>query len=195
MKRPLTDDEARKRRDKIARWLFGVCAVVLLGGYVVADFAGVVPKEVSVRWRSGLHFDSPEDASRYKNFDPDLVLGIAIGDTRYWINHPKRIAIVTRPCFWVTDWTIPERVEHEGFTYTVAALHPAALLYAEGVTRVSLPSTLLYTNRAEEFVNPELQTLELRLPDGSTKTFPHAQGFTEATMRNLLGLPPAENNP
>ena len=44
-------------------------------------------------------------------------------------------------------------------------------------------------------MNPELQTLELRLPDGSVKTFPHAQGFTEATMRNLLGLPPAEDTP
>lgn len=195
MKRPLTDEEARDRRDKIARWLFGACAILLLGGYVVADFSGIIPREVSVRWRSGLRFQTPDDATRYKNFDPDLVLGIAIGDTRYWLNHPKRIAIVTRPCFWVTDWSIPERVEHEGTTYTVAALHPAALLYAEEVTRVSLPSTLLYTNRAEEFVNPELQTLELRLPDGSVETFPHAQGFTEATMRNLLGLPPAEDTP
>ena len=195
MRRPLSDGEARARRDKIARWVFGVCAVLLFGGYVVADFSGVLPREVSVRWRSGLRFKTPDDLTRYKNFDPDLVLGIAIGDTRYWLNHARHHAIVTRPCFWVTDWFVPERVEYEGETYAVTALHPAALLYAEGVTRVSLPPSLLYTNRAEEFVNTELDSLELRLSDGTVRAFPHATGFDQATMRALLGLPPVEDTP
>ena len=122
MRRPLSDGEARARRDKIARWVFGVCAVLLFGGYVVADFSGVLPREVSVRWRSGLRFKTPDDLTRYKNFDPDLVLGIAIGDTRYWLNHARHHAIVTRPCFWVTDWFVPERVEYEGVTTSLSAL-------------------------------------------------------------------------
>ena len=108
MRRPLSDDEARARRDKIARWVFGVCAVLLFGGYVVADFSGVLPREVSVRWRSGLRFKTPDDLTRYKNFDLYVFMYGMFGHTIYadpGVGHDGRMN--TR---YVDYWT-PENTQ------------------------------------------------------------------------------------
>lgn len=182
------EDRARARRDRIARWLFLGCAAVLLGAYACADAAGVLPRELSVRWRSA-HRGELDLDRRYAEFDPDLCLGIAVGDTRYRFNYATYHAIVTRPLFGVRHWVVPEEVRFEGDVFTVTALDPFALLNATGVETVSLPPTLRHTNGAEALACRELRTLTLRLPGGGARVFPQAKGFGEETLRRLAPQP------
>ena len=112
------EEAARARRDRWALRLFlGACAL-LLGAYAVADAHGIVPRELSVRWRTQQRGRLNLDG-RYTEFDPDLCLGIAIGDTRYRFNYASYHAIVTRPLFGVRRWVIPEEVRYEGDVFTV----------------------------------------------------------------------------
>lgn len=183
------EEAARARRDRWALRLFlGACAL-LLGAYAVADAHGIVPRELSVRWRTQQRGRLNLDG-RYTEFDPDLCLGIAIGDTRYRFNYASYHAIVTRPLFGVRRWVIPEEVRYEGDVFTVTALDPFALLNAPDAETVSLPPTLRHTNGAEALAGKTLRTLTLRLPDGTARDFPSARGFDEATLRRTLGLPP-----
>ena len=126
---------------------------------------------------------------RYQEFDPDLCLGIAVGDTRYRFNYETRHAIVTRPLFGVRHWVVPDEVRYEGDVFTVTALDPFALLNATGVETVSLPPTLRHTNGAEALACRELRTLTLRLPGGGTRAFPQAKGFGERALRALIPQP------
>lgn len=182
-------ERARARRDRIACWVLGGGSLAVFLAYFVADLAGMVPRELSVTWRSGLRGSSAL-SGRYEELDPDLFLGVAIGDSRYRLNYATGHAIVTRPRFGIADWVVPERVTYQGQTFTVTALDSFALLYAIGVRTISLPPTLRYTNGAEGMVCAELRTLAVRLPDGSERVFPRAKGFDTPTLRRLTGQPP-----
>lgn len=158
-----------ERRDRLMRRL-------LLGGlgalfmcYLIADAAELLPEAVSVRihTRRRNHIEIPE---RYEEYDPDLVLGIAVGDTRFRLNYGKCHAIVTRPIHGVTEWVIPSRFELQGRVFTVTALDAFALLNAQGVRTVSLPPTLRYTNEAENCPAETIRALTLRLADGTERT-------------------------
>lgn len=182
------EDPARARRDRIALRLFLGGAAALLGAYFVADAAQLLPHAISVRWRSA-HRGVLDLDGRYQEFDPDLCLGIAVGDTRYRFNYETRHAIVTRPLFGVRHWVVPDEVRYEGDVFTVTALDPFALLNATGVETVSLPPTLRHTNGAEALACRELRTLTLRLPGGGTRAFPQAKGFGEGALRALIPQP------
>ncbi len=186
MRRRLSEAEARARRDKIALWAFLAGTAALAAGYVAADFAGVVPRELSVRWRSGMRFDNVWQG-RFDDLDPARFLGIPIGETRYRLNFAEHVAIVTRPLSGVREWRIPERVEYGGESFEVTALDSFAFLNAAGVTHISLPPTLRYVNGAEQGINAELETLELRLPGGGAAPFPKGAGFDGAALRRALG--------
>lgn len=172
MSRPPHEDlyAARERRDRAVRRLLLGGLGVLLAGYLCADAAGVLPGAVSVRahTRRRTRIDLPD---RYEEYDPDLALGIAVGDTRFRLNHAKGRAIVTRPVFGVADWVIPSAFEWQGRTFTVTALDPFALLNAQGVRAVSLPPTLRHTNQAERFPPESLRRLTLRRADGAERVF------------------------
>lgn len=167
------EDAARIRRDcwmKRLAWFF-------LGGgltlYLVCDWAGVVPAAWSVMRRSAYDWrEAPtEIGGRYDNFDPDLCLGVAIGETRYRLNYANHHAVVTRPLFGITDWEVPATFDFQGYTWLVSALDPFALLNAHGVRRVTLPTGLLWTNGALALADETIQEIVLRSPEGGEKTF------------------------
>lgn len=162
--------EARERLDRLVwRWWVGGLGM-LLTCYLLADAAEALPEAISVRahTRRRNHIEIPE---RYEEYDPDLVLGIAVGDTRFRLNYGKCHAIVTRPIHGVTEWVIPSRFELQGRVFTVTALDAFALLNAQGVRTVSLPPTLRYTNEAENCPAETIRALTLRMADGTERTF------------------------
>lgn len=159
---------AHERRDRLVRrLLLGGLGVVLVC-YFFADAAELLPEAVSVRTRT-LRRNRVEIPERYEEYDPDLVLGIAVGDTRFRLNYGKCRAVVTRPIHGVTEWIIPSTFELQGRVFTVTALDAFALLNAQGVHTVSLPPTLRYTNEAETCPAETLRTLILRQADGSER--------------------------
>lgn len=170
-----------ERRDQLFRRCFLCLGGGLLVLYIVLDLCGCLPVAISVtqrsveRWRS-LFGRLPD---RYETFDPDLCLGIAVGDTRYRFNYPKRIAIVTRPLFGVTDWEIPEEVEYDGVRYDVCALDPFAFLNAVGVESIRVPASIRYTNGAEELPAETLRRVTLCLPEGGTREVAPGEPFGE----------------
>lgn len=167
------EDAARIRRD---RWMKRLAWVFLGGGlslYLVCDWAGVVPAAWSVTRRSEYAWrEAPtEIGGRYDSFDPDLCLGVAIGDTRYRLNYANHRAVVTRPLFGITEWVVPATFTFQGEAWVVAALDPFALLNAHGVRRVTLPTDLLWTNGALALADGTIQEIVLRAPDGREETF------------------------
>lgn len=158
-----------ERRDRaFCRALLGGFGGLLVA-YLCADAAGVLPAAVSVRAATQRR-NRVEISDRYEEYDPDLVLGIAVGDTRFRLNYAKCRAIVTRPVFGVTEWIIPSSFELQGRVFTVTALDPFAFLNAQGVHTISLPPTLRYTNQAERFSPETLRQVKLRRADGSETT-------------------------
>ncbi len=184
--------EGRARRDRLLGIaLFGGLAV-LLGCYWVADAVALVPEKFSVRYRRLLRRETRSTSAelalksggvlldtRYEDYDPDLMLGVAIGDTRFRLNHAKHRALVTRPIFGIKDWVIPAQVQYQGATYTVTALDTFALLNASGVETLSLPASLEHINQADAFPPASLRVVTHRQADGSVRTYtaPFAEHF------------------
>lgn len=169
----------QERRDKLFGRTLIFSGLALLVIYIVLDICGCLPEAISVTQRSierfrALHARLPD---RYETFDPDLCLGIAVGDTRYRFNYPKRIAIVTRPLFGVVNWVIPETVTYDGDTYVVCALDPFAFLNAVGVETILVPPSIRYTNGAEELPAETIKAVILRLPDGNLCTYAPGEPF------------------
>ncbi len=159
---------AHERRDRIVRRLLLGGLGGLLAAYLGADAAEMLPEALSVRAASRRR-RHVEISGRYEDYDPDLMLGIAVGDTRFRLNYAKCHAIVTRPVFGVTEWVIPASFELQGRIFTVTALDPFALLNAQGVRTVSLPPTVRHTNQAERFPPDALERMILRQADGSER--------------------------
>lgn len=182
-------EDSCERRDRVMRWLlFGVLGG-LLAVYFCADVAGWVPPVYSVRERSRKLFLPSAIGERYDNFDPDLCLGVAIGETRYRLNYANGHAIVTRPLFGVTEWEIPERFTFQGQDFTVTALDPFALLNAVGVRTLSLPATLNWLNGATALATKDLQTITLRQEAQAPRTF-YPPFDALALPGDLEGAPP-----
>lgn len=159
----------RARRDRIALRLFLGTLVLVLSVYFTADALGWIPARCSFRAYRGRGDGSISE--RYETFDPDLTLGIAIGETRYRFNYVTHHAIVTRPLFGVTRWRIPETVVYDGETFTVTALDTFAFLNATTVTSAELPATLQYLNNSAQFAGERMAAITLHRPDGTSDTF------------------------
>lgn len=141
--------------------LFGVLGLLICGSlaYALADARGWVPERFSVRHyrASGVPVIRPGEPG-----DPDLVLGVPVGDTRFRLDWRHHEAMVMRPVDRdLEEWIIPSRFVYRGETFTVNALHSFALLYAPAVRRVSLPPTLEYLNEADTLA-PEGAVIERR---------------------------------
>ncbi len=166
----------RERRDRLVTRCFLWLLLPFTAAYFVADGMGFLPAAVSVRIRS-------ERKSRADLFvkgddsDPDTVLGIAIGDTRFRLNYTNAHAIVTRPLHGVEEWVIPSHFTYQGITFTVTALDSFALLHATQAHTISLPPTLLHLNDAPSLANDVLKHLYLRRPNGEIThyTYPRSE--------------------
>ncbi|MBQ9693171.1 MAG: hypothetical protein IJV69_00225, partial [Kiritimatiellae bacterium] len=112
---------ARAKRDRLALRLLLWSFIPLLIGYFIADGCGLLPVAVSVRIRNERR-GRQELCFAKDNIDPDTVLGIAIGDTRFRLNYTNGHAIVTRPVFGVEEWIIPAHFTYQGIPFTVTAL-------------------------------------------------------------------------
>ncbi len=170
--------------------LLGLLALVML--YTLLDFCGWLPEAVSVAWHTKARRHRSTDSSYGygHEYDPNLVLGVAIGDTRYRFNHAERFALVMRPLFGVTHWRIPETVDYEGTTYTVTSLDTFALLHALTVQEVYLPKTLRYFNQAPAIASKTIQQITV----GDVYSAP-PQTFDIPQARRALGLDPTEEHP
>lgn len=165
------DEIARAKRDRFFRRVLCWSLIPLLVLYFIADGCGFVPAVVSVRIRNDRR-NYIDPAQFGKGADPDRVLGIPIGDTRFRLNHGNGHAIVTRPIKGVQTWLIPAHFDYLGTHFTVVALDPFAFLYATEAETISLPHTLMYDNGAPQLANPCLKQLLLRKSDGSTQEIP-----------------------
>ncbi len=186
-------ESARTRRDRLL-WRV-VLLVFLVGiiGYGTLDAFGCWPDRFSLRWRAQ-HRTTPKVPKEVLLYDPNLVLGVAIGDTRYRFNHAEHFALITRPIFGVTDWVIPESVEYLDATYTVTALDSFALLHATTVKTVRLPESLLFFNDATDIASESIETISVALPQGGAYTRSR-ETFSIAEAREALGLPIDEDAP
>lgn len=150
----------RRGRDRMM--LFGALGLLLLGSvaYTVADAYGWIPDRLSARYysaRRGAPVIRPGEPG-----DPDLVLGVPVGDARFRLNWRDHTAMVMRPVDQgLEDWVIPSRFVYRDETFTVIALHSFALLYAPKVRRVSLPPTLEWLNEADTMA-PQGTVIERR---------------------------------
>jgi hypothetical protein len=139
--------------------------------YFVADGLAWIPAPISVRIRNDRrNYVNPDYLG--EGLDPDLVLGVAIGDTRFRLNYGNGHAIVTRPVMGVTEWIIPAHFTYRDTAFTVVALDPFALLYATEAHTISLPHTLIYDNGAPELANTCLKRLTWRTAEGDTREIP-----------------------
>ncbi|MEG1553038.1 MAG: hypothetical protein RR982_06840 [Kiritimatiellia bacterium] len=133
-------------RDRWVLWSsLSVLGVALLS-YFILDFLGALPMRYSMRDYARRRAHPP---TQLAEFDPDLVLGIPIGDTRFRLNWHNHHAIVMRPLMKVEEWVIPESFVYQGTTFTVTALDTFALLNAPTVRYVSLPPSIVYMNDAQ----------------------------------------------
>lgn len=166
---PLPDPSAK--RDRWARrigWsLFGVA----LGSYLLCDSLGAVPEAWSVRLRSARRANPQPIDLGWGAYDPDLVLGVAIGDTRYRFNYAKSFAVVMRPLFGVTDWVVPEEVIYLGQRFRVTALDPFALMNATTVEQARFPRSLRWLNGAPALATQRLKRLVLEGRSGEEQVF------------------------
>lgn len=163
-------EQQRARRDRLARRLFFGGSILFFGTYFLADAFGLLPDRYSFRYHAA-RVGRVSISDRYETFDPDLALGVAIGDTRYRFNYATHHAIVTRPLFGVENWVIPETVVYRDETFVVAALDTFAFLNATTVTRVELPKTLTYLNNSAQFAGEKITEILLHRPDGSSTRF------------------------
>lgn len=161
---------ARAKRDRLALRLLLWSFIPLLIGYFIADGCGLLPVAVSVRIRNERR-GRQELCFAKDNIDPDTVLGIAIGDTRFRLNYTNGHAIVTRPVFGVEEWIIPAHFTYQGIPFTVTALDAFAILNAPHAHTISLPPTLEYFNGAPELAGEVLKHLIVRRADGSEDHF------------------------
>lgn len=180
----------RARRDRIALRLFLGGMFVVLGMYFTADALGWIPARYSFRAYRGRGDGSI--SGRYETFDPDLTLGIAVGETRYRFNYVTGHAIVTRPLFGVRQWRIPETVVYEGERFTVTALDTFAFLHATTVTSAELPATLQYLNNSAQFADERLTSITLHRPDGTAAVY--TPPFDTLTLPGDSAPPEASRN-
>ena len=159
---------ARAKRDLIAKRLILWSILPFALAYLVADSLELLPAAISVRIRNE-HRNRVTSEYIGQGLDPDLVLGVAIGDTRFRLNHGNGHAIVTRPVTGVRDWLIPAHFTYQGTNFTVVALDPFAMLYATEARTISLPHTLIYDNGAPELANKCLEQLTWRTADGADR--------------------------
>ncbi len=181
------------RRD---RWVWRSLLALFVGavlGYGVLDAYGLLPDRFSVKWHSQQR-KKPRVPKEVRLYDPNLVLGVAIGDTRYRFNHEECFALITRPLFGVEHWVIPESVEYLGSTYTVTALDSFALLHAITVKSVRLPKSLLFFNNATEIASESIETIAVALPQGGEYARAR-EAFSIAEAREAMGLPIDEDAP
>ncbi len=147
-------------RDKIFLWALLLSIGSVVFAYSVMDFLGWIPPRYSVTAYTRAKRTPrilPGDPG-----DPDLVLGVLIGDTRFRLNWGAHWAMVTRPgSHMLETWIIPERFEYKGETFVVTALDSFALLNAPSVKFVSLPRTLEYMNEADTLA-PKHMVIEKR---------------------------------
>jgi hypothetical protein len=162
---------ARAKRDKWVARILLWSLIPFTIAYFVADGLAWLPAPISVRIRNDRRNAVDPDYIG-DGLDPDLVLGIAIGDTRFRLNYGNGHAIVTRPIMGVTDWVIPAHFTHQGTAFTVVALDPFAMLYATNARAISLPHTLIYDNDAPALANACLERLILRAADGTERLVP-----------------------
>lgn len=159
---------ARAKRDRVALRLLLWSLLPFAILYFVADYAELLPAQVSVRIRNeNRNYVDPDYLG--EGADPDMVLGIAIGDTRFRLNYGNGHAIVTRPVFGVEEWIIPAHFDYRGTHFTVVALDPFALLYATHAHTISLPHTLQHDNGAPELNAECLKHLYFRNADGTSR--------------------------
>ncbi len=189
----IDSETASSRRDRLVGRILVVGFLVAVVGYAVLDAYGVWPDRFSVRWHTKHRKEAkiPKDVMLY---DPNLVLGVAIGDTRYRFNHAEHFALITRPLFGVKEWVIPESVEYLDATYTVTALDSFALLHATTVKTVRLPKSLLFFNDATDIASESIETITVALPQGGEYSRPRG-AFSIAEAREAMGLPIDEDAP
>lgn len=174
----------RARRDRFMVRLFAWLLVPVIALYIIIDCAGLVPATVSVRIRSE-HKSRTELAVEVDDTDPDTVLGVAIGDTRFRLNYVNGHAIVTRPIHGVEEWIIPSHFDYQGTHFTVTALEAFALLHATHARVISLPPTLNYLNGAAELSNETLQHLYWRHADGSEEHFAYPRPTDASPLKTI----------
>ena len=161
---------ARAKRDRIAVRVLLWSFLPFVIGYFIIDGIGLLPAAVSVRIRN----DNRSRAAltvKANDIDPDTVLGIPIGDTRFRLNYANGHAIVTRPLFGVEEWIIPAHFTYQGIHFTVTALDTFAVLNATHAHTISLPPTIEHLNGAPELAGDPLNCLILRRADGSETRF------------------------
>ena len=173
------EELAREKRDRLFRRLLLWSLIPLALGYLIADGVGLLPAEISVRIRNN-NRNAVDPDYLGEGADPNMVLGIAIGDTRFRLNYGNGHAVVTRPVFGVEEWIIPAHFDYQGTHFTVVALDPFAFLYATHAHTISLPPTLEHDNGAPELNAACLRHLYLRKQDGSAQhiTYPRAPETT-----------------
>ncbi len=186
MNEPLS---AQTRRDRCFRRIVLCVAALLIIPYFILDTVGVLPEVISAKHHIRRR-QASGTAEVYRSYDPDLILGVAIGDTRYRFNHAEHFALVTRPLFGVEHWRVPETVEYEGATYTVTSLDTFALLYATTVRTVELPLTLRYFNGAPAIASETVETIAVGDRYQATP-----KDFDIKQARLALGLDPDEEAP
>ncbi len=180
-------------RDRVFLITIVVVFLTAAAGYVVLDLCGWLPDRFSAMWHSRQRRE-PKVPDTVLLYDPNLVLGVAIGDTRYRFNYKEHFALIMRPLFGVEDWVIPDHVEYLGETYTVTALDSFALLHATTVKTVRLPKSLLFFNEATDIASDTIETISVELPQGGTYTRPRT-AFSIAEAREAMGLPIDEDAP
>jgi hypothetical protein len=157
---------ARAKRHRIFKRFVLWSLLPLIVLYLIADGVGVIPHAVSVRLRNQQRVQR-DLRTKGLELDPNTILGIAIGDTRFRLNYTNGHAIVTRPIFGVEEWIIPAHFEYQGTRFTVTALDPFAFLHATTAHTISVPSTIEYFNGAPDLANDCLRHLYYRREDGS----------------------------
>ncbi len=186
----MNDDlTAQSRRDRLFRRIVLCAALLFTVPYALLDSFGVLPEAVSARHHINRRRNN-NVSNTYRSYDPNLILGIAIGDTRYRFNYAEHFALVTRPLFGVEVWRIPETVEYEGETYTVTSLDTFALLHAITVRKVELPTTLRYFNGAPSIANETIEHISV-----GDRYHAAPKDFDIQQARIALGLDPNEEAP
>lgn len=176
---------AHDRRDKCVVRCGLLAMGLLLGGYFLAVAMGWLPATFTPRRHEvqtatdGIANPSLKTLPQAVN--PEPYLGVAFQGTRFRFDFERQEAVVTRPDFQSEEgqpralWMIPSVVSYQGRAYPVTALSATALLYADGVTSVTFPSTLRNFNGAHELIKPELETLILQRPNDGPLIFTPAE--------------------
>ncbi len=156
----------REQRDKLFTRILLCGLIGALALYALCDVVQIVPAPISVReqtqkrWR--MAWKRLEEYRPGDEVDPDLVLGVLIGDTRFRLNWGEHWAMVMRPGDHTLEtWVIPERFTYKGEIFLVNSVHSFALLNAPAVKFLSLPRTIVEMNEAETLA-PSTMIIEHR---------------------------------